>query len=835
MGSDVGQPGSTSRAIARVEEAHLSVGNSEGVCGGESKACVTPREASARRFLAPRLVLLFVPSILIVLLAVALYGSGMRSARESAEVLAALNALFCSAPGFLVAYLCGRGYLQSSSRTLLLFGAAGLIFGLIYLVAGPLITLPNQAITVHNSGLLVSAALFCASVVCSLREESPKRPHALRATGKLTPAYVVMGLFVALVTALTLVGLTHPFYVPGEGPTVLRQAVLGTATVGILAAAGLFTVVARRTAKPFAWFVAAGLCAVGVGLGILILSATPPGTALAWTARASQWVGGLYLLAGVFALDRPVGERAYLLQVALWASEERFRALVEGAPLGIFVQTRGCFAYVNPEAARLLGALRPEELLGMPVTDRVVPEQRDIVGERIRLVNEERRAISALEETMLTLNGRPVVVEVSAVPFTYAGENGAVVFMTDLTERKRAEEALRRSEEQLRQSQKMEAVGQLAGGVAHDFNNLLTAIIGYSDLILAREAGGDQSVVEDVKEIKRAAERAGELTRQILAFSRRQALRPERVCLNEVIQRMEPLLRRALGEHIAVACVFDPELGLVEVDVTQFEQVVMNLAVNARDAMPEGGRLTLETANVEIDDTYCLRNPDATPGRYVVTSVSDTGAGIEASVLSRIFEPFFTTKPAGKGTGLGLSTVYGVVRQSGGFVNVYSELGQGTTFKIYLPRVEGQGREPAPVEMASVRPPRGETVLVVEDEAALRELISRVLGGLGYEVVVAGSGQEALALVRGRGVPPDLLLTDVVLPGGMQGNRLAAELRVTWPDLRVLYMSGYTRNAIVHGGRLDEGVSFLEKPFSPDRLVKAVREVLERTQNGGTQ
>ncbi len=803
--------------------------NIGGSSAGDSETRVTPRGILVSRFTTPRLVLLFVPSILVVLLAAALYGSGTSSARESAEVLAAFNALFCSAPGFLVAFLCGRGYLQSSSRTLLLFGTAGLIFGLVYLVAGPLISLPNRAVTIHNSGLLVSAALFCASAVCSLREEGVKRPHLLPAPGRLTPSYLIAALLVGLIATLALIGISSPFYVLGEGPTVLRQAVLGTATVGILAAAGLFSAVARRTSTWFAWFVAAGLCAVGVGLGVLILSATSPGTALAWTARASQWIGGLYLLAGVVALDRPVGERAYLLQAALRASEERFRALVEGAPVGIFVQSRGCFAYVNPEAARLLGASGPEELLGMPVTDRVVPEQRDIVRERIRLVNEERRAIAALEETMLTLDGKPVVIEVSAVPFDYGGERGAVVFMTDLTERKRAEEALRRSEEQLRQSQKMEAVGQLAGGVAHDFNNLLTAIIGYSDLILAREAGGDQSVVEDVKEIKRAAERAGELTRQILAFSRRQALRPERVCLNDVLLRMEPLLRRALGEHIEVACVCDPELGLVEVDVTQFEQVVMNLAVNARDAMPEGGRLTLETANVDIDDTYCLRNPEATPGRYVVTSVSDTGSGIETSVLPHIFEPFFTTKPPGKGTGLGLSTVYGVVRQSGGFVNVYSELGQGTTFKIYLPRVEAEVREPAPAEMAPVRPAGGETVLVVEDEAALRELIARVLGGLGYEVLVAGSGQEALALVGGRQEPPDLLLTDVVLPGGMQGNRLAEELRLIWPDLRVLYMSGYTRNAIVHGGRLDEGVSFLEKPFTPDRLVKAVREVLERT------
>lgn len=336
-------------------------------------------------------------------------------------------------------------------------------------------------------------------------------------------------------------------------------------------------------------------------------------------------------------------------------------------------------------------------------------------------------------------------------------------------------------------------------------------------------------MVEDVNEIKRAGERAAELTRQILTFSSRQALRPQRVCLNDVVLRMEPLLRRALGEHIEVVCICDRELGLVEVDVTQFEQVVMNLAVNARDAMPEGGQLTLETANVEVDEAYCLGNPEATPGGYVMTAVSDTGFGIEASVLPHIFEPFFTTKPAGEGTGLGLSTVYGVVRQSGGFIDVFSEVGCGTTFKIYLPRVEAGVAETTPVESVSVSMTSGETILVVEDEAALRELIARVLGGLGYEVLMAASGQEALAVVEGRNKPPDLLLTDVVLPGGMQGNRLAEELRSTWPGLPVLYMSGYTRNAIVHAGRLDEGVNFLEKPFTPGTLMRAVREALERT------
>lgn len=780
----------------------------------------------ASRF--PKWWLLFVPIALLAAAAALLSGLGVTAVRESAGVLTALNTLFCSAPGFLVAFLCARSYLQAPSRTLLLFGSGGVVFGLAYLIAGPLITSPNHAITVHNSALLVVAGLFTAAGVCSLCERSRQR-QLVPAPGKLAPVYLASVLLVVLLAVLARTDLILPFWVIEEGPTPLRQSVLGVAAVGLLAAAALFMIVARRTMRPFARFAAGGFCAVGVGLGILILTEASPGSALAWTARASQWMGGLYLLTGVFALERPVAAQAELLRSALRVTEERFRALVEGAPVGIFVQRGGRFAYVNPKLCDLLGASGPAELVGVAVLDRVAPEQQELVRERIRILNEERRAVPVVEQTWVTLSGEHVLVEVSAVPFVHAGESGALVFVSDISERKRAEAALRRSEEQLRQSQKMEAVGQLAGGVAHDFNNLLTAIIGYSDLILARGAGGDQSVVEDVEEIKRAAERASELTRQILAFSRRQALRAERVSLNEVLLRMEPLLSHALGEDIEVACLCSSDLGLVEVDVSQFEQVLMNLAANARDAMPEGGRLTLETANVEIDDTYCAKYPDATPGKYVVVSVSDTGVGIEPEVLPHIFEPFFTTKPPGTGTGLGLSTVYGIVRQSGGLINVYSEPGQGTTFRIYLPRVEAEAEEPiAPVVSAS-RVSGGEAVLVVEDESALRDLIGRVLTGLGYQVLIAASGPEALELVAREEQPPDLLLTDVILPGGMQGHQLAQQLRATWPGLRVLYMSGYTRNAIVHAGRLDPGVNFLEKPFTPDRLAAAVREVLEGT------
>jgi two-component system cell cycle sensor histidine kinase/response regulator CckA len=397
----------------------------------------------------------------------------------------------------------------------------------------------------------------------------------------------------------------------------------------------------------------------------------------------------------------------------------------------------------------------------------------------------------------------------------------------DITERRRTEEALALAEDQLRQSQKMEAVGQLAGGIAHDFNNLLTAIIGYSDLLLVDPELAESSAQKDVAEIRRAAERAAVLTKQILAFSRRQALKPEVVCLNDVVSGMEPLLRRTLGENIDLVTDLCPDLGQSEVDPHQFEQVLMNLAVNARDAMTSGGQLTLETADAELDEDYCRTRPDAEPGSYVMLSVSDTGLGMDEEIKSHIFEPFFTTKPTGEGTGLGLSTVYGIVKQSRGSIFVYSELGKGTTFKIYLPRVAGRetGETASPPERVSGL--GTEVVIVVEDEPALRGLIERVLGNAGYKVICFGSADEAMVALAQDQTTADLLLTDIVLPGVLQGNDLARSLHVSRPHLPVVCMSGYTRGGIVHADRLDEGVNFLEKPFTPDALARMVRRVLD--------
>jgi signal transduction histidine kinase/CheY-like chemotaxis protein len=401
---------------------------------------------------------------------------------------------------------------------------------------------------------------------------------------------------------------------------------------------------------------------------------------------------------------------------------------------------------------------------------------------------------------------------------------------SELAERRRVEAALAQSEEQLRQSQKMEAIGQLAGGIAHDFNNLLTIILGYSEFLLTDDNRRLSDVRSEIGHMHGAAERASALTRQILAFSRRQALHPTMASLNDIIADMEPLLRRTLREDIDLSCLEDPDLKNVEIDVHQFEQVIMNLAVNARDAMPGGGHLTLETANVELDEEYCAGHPEARPGCYVMLAVSDTGVGMDAATRQRVFEPFFTTKAPGSGTGLGLATVYGIVKQSNGSVTLYSEPGVGTTFKIYLPCPDAPAaavvETPSPASVRVAAPHDRETILAVEDEEAVRLLMQRLLSDMGYRVLLASTSAEALQMSRANGRHIDLLVTDVVLPGNLRGDELAELLVADRPELAVLYTSGYARHAMLHSGRLKSGAQLLEKPFTREKLAEAVREAL---------
>jgi hypothetical protein len=520
------------------------------------------------------------------------------------------------------------------------------------------------------------------------------------------------------------------------------------------------------------------------------------------------------------ALSRSRAEKTQA-EAALRASEQRFRALVEHSwdAIALF-DADGAVLYGSPATTRLLG-YDLMEFVGRNAVELIHPDDRDGVVARLTEAVAHPRTRVSVTARVRHKDGSWRHLEGVFTNLLDDPSVGAIVNnYRDATER-------RSLEEQVIRAQKMEAVGRLAGGVAHDFNNILTAITGYTDLLLADLPADDPRRL-DVDEIHHAAQRAAALTQQLLAFSRRQVLQPRVVDLNALVLDVESLLRRLIGEDLTLAAALDPEVGHVRGDPGQLQQVIMNLAVNARDAMPGGGRLTIESRNVELDEAYAAQHRDVTPGRYVLLAVSDTGTGMSEETQSHLFEPFFTTKEMGKGTGLGLATVYGIVRQSGGHVWVYSELGHGTTFKIYLPRVDEPAEPLATRARAAPESLRGtETILLVEDEAAVRAVTRQLLQRNGYTVLEAPQGAAALALLEGGPVRLDLLLTDVVMPG-MSGRELADQLTSRCPGLRVVYMSGYTDDAIVRHGMLEPGLEYLQKPFRPDGLLMKVREVLDR-------
>jgi PAS domain S-box-containing protein len=518
------------------------------------------------------------------------------------------------------------------------------------------------------------------------------------------------------------------------------------------------------------------------------------------------------------ALSRALRDKAN--REALRASEAQFRRFIENLPLGVYRATPdGRVLMANPALLRMLGYDSWQELAfrNLEGGGFEAGHPRSAFCEQI----EREGEATGLETPWKRRDGSVIFVRESARAFR--ADDGRVLYydgiVEDVTER-------RRLEEQLRQAQKMEAVGRLASGVAHDFNNLLTIIIGYSDLLFERVSARD-GMRPPVEEIKKAAERAASLTRQLLAFSRKQVLQPRILDLKSLLTNVDEMLRRMIGEDIELVTHLPSGLGRVNADPGQIEQVIMNLALNARDTMPQGGQLTLEAADVELDSSYASSHESVLPGHYVMIAVSDTGIGMDAETQARIFQPFFTTKEQGKGTGLGLATTYGIVKQSEGHIGVYSEPGKGTTFKVYLPRIDQAVEVIAPTQVPVDEPPRGcETILLVEDEEAVRSLARGLLESSGYEVLEANGAHEALQVGKRHKERIHLLLTDVVMPQ-MSGRELAEHLAPLHPETKVLYMSGYADNAVVHHGLLDPSAFFLQKPFTADALARKLREVLD--------
>ena len=515
---------------------------------------------------------------------------------------------------------------------------------------------------------------------------------------------------------------------------------------------------------------------------------------------------------------------------ALRLSEDFNRRIIEGVPCGIVqVSLEGAVLKANSVAQKVLG-LTFDEL-----------SQRFVAGFESETFWEDGSVCAAQDHAVSKClathqpqppttigvrraDGRMAWGIFTAMPVSdpETGQmTSAVVTFLDITDRKHLEE-------QLRQSQKMEAVGRLAGGIAHDFNNLLTAIVGYSQLLLGRLEVGNP-MQEELEEIKKAGERAAALTRQLLAFSRKELLQPQVLDLNALVANLDKMLRRLIGEDIELVTIFGSRLEHVEADPAQLEQVVLNLVVNARDAMPQGGKIVIETKNLELDEAYAHQHVAVSPGRYVMLAVSDHGCGMDAETLKHIFEPFYTTKHRAEGTGLGLSTVYGVVKQSGGNIWVYSEVGRGTTFKIYLPQVN-EVADARKSETVSTAVEGGtETVLLAEDEKLVRKFVRSILEKNGYTVLEAHHGSEALRVALQHPGPIHLLLTDMVMP--LMGGKLLAQRMVGLrPGIRVLYMSGYSENAVVHHGVLESGTAFIEKPFTLETLARKVREALDACQ-----
>jgi two-component system cell cycle sensor histidine kinase/response regulator CckA len=519
---------------------------------------------------------------------------------------------------------------------------------------------------------------------------------------------------------------------------------------------------------------------------------------------------------GASAIARDVTERKRV-EAQLQKSEAQFRSLVHDAPYGIYrVTLDGRLLHVNPALVMMLGYDSEEELMRLNVEKDIYRDPQ--IRQRLLKEHAHKDDFRALEAEWRRKDGKFITVRMTGHPVLEKDNSLSYfeVFAEDITER-------RSLERQLLQAQKMEAIGRLAGGIAHDFNNLLSVILGHSD-ILEQQVGSNGRLRKSVEATRTAAERAAALTMQLLAFSRKQVIEPTVIDLNTSVTEIQKMLHRVIGEDIELAIRLQPDLGYVKADPGQLGQVLMNLAVNSRDAMPSGGKLAIETANVELDDTYVRQHLGARPGRFIMLAVSDTGIGMDSDTLSHIFEPFFTTKDPGKGTGLGLSMVYGIVKQNNGYIMAYSEPGRGTTFKVYFPRTAES--LPAPHKVRKEIQGGSETILIVEDELALRELTCLLLQEAGYTVVESSGVEDAIATAKDSHRKIDLLLTDVVMPR-MDGRELANQLVALRPNLKILYMSGYTDDVIVNRGALTQGAKLVQKPFTKSTLLQKVRETLD--------
>jgi PAS domain S-box-containing protein len=562
---------------------------------------------------------------------------------------------------------------------------------------------------------------------------------------------------------------------------------------------------------------------VATGEPILQEVRMPPDVEYEWALLVKFPIrdeSGKIVAIGGFDIDTTKQKRAELAlatsEAQRQASEQRFRRIFDLVQEGIWIHVDGKLQFANPAAARLFGAKSPDDLIGMPVFNIIHPDDRERAMERTRRLKETLQPLPVTEMRVLGLDGKVRIGELQAAPFLQDGILHVISSGRDVT-------AQRDAESRLHQVQKMDAVGQLTGGVAHDFNNLLTVIIGALDFDPQRIP---PEMRPSIDQALRAAERGAALTHRLLAFSRQQMLVSRKVDFNRLIGDMDELLRRTLGEHVEVELRLAHDLWPALADSGQVENSLLNLAINARDAMPEGGKLTIETANVHLDEDYANSNAEVLPGDYVMMAVTDTGTGMPPDVLAHAFEPFFTTKEIGKGTGLGLSMVYGFAKQSGGHVKIYSEIGHGTTVRLYLPRSSGLSAAAEASAAAAPRKGGGETILVVEDNPEVRRLVLRQLRELGYAVIEAANGPQALKILED-GAAIDLLFTDVVMPGGMTGRQLADAAKIRRPDLKTLFTSGYTEDSILRLGKLDPGVRLLSKPYRKHELARRVREALD--------